>query len=285
MRSTSMSALGALWKSSHPGPTLVVTALAGLLALSAELELWRGALLTAAVFFGQLSVGLSNDALDAERDRAVQRSDKPIARGDISVRAAWAATWACLGAALLLSAPLGAGLLAAHAAALASAWAYNAGLKATALSVLPYMVTFGIFPSLPVLADEPAQWAGVWVWCTGAALGIALHFTNVLPDLEDDARTGIRGLPHRLGGQISALGASAAVVVGAAAATLGPAQWRAAEVPAVSWLLFGAVVVLAAFTVAAGRGARSGRLQFRLVMLAALILAVQLVLSGGSLTA
>ncbi|WP_258934317.1 UbiA family prenyltransferase [Nesterenkonia pannonica] len=285
MERASESVLGALWKSSHPGPTLVVTALAGLLAVSAELELWRGAVLTAAVFAGQLSVGLSNDALDAERDRAVGRTDKPIARGVISVRTAWAATWTCLALALLLSAPLGVGLLLAHAVALASAWSYNAGLKATPLSVLPYMVTFGIFPSLLALAAESAQFAGAWVWCTGAALGVALHFTNVLPDLDDDARTGIRGLPHRLGGQISAVSASAAVVVGAAAATLGPAQWNAAEVPVVSWALCAAVIVLAVVTVAVGRGVRAGRLQFRLVMLAALILAVQLILSGGSLTA
>ena len=27
---------------------------------------------------------------------------------------------------------------------------------------------------------------------TGAVLGVSIHFTNVLPDLEDDARTGVR---------------------------------------------------------------------------------------------
>ena len=32
-----------------------------------------------------------------------------------------------------------------------------------------------------------------------AALGSAAHFVNVLPDLADDAATGVHGLPHRLG--------------------------------------------------------------------------------------
>ena len=48
--------------------------------------------------------------------------------------------------ALALSVPLGPGLVAAHAIALASAWAYNAGLKSTPLSIVPFLVSFGLFP-------------------------------------------------------------------------------------------------------------------------------------------
>ena len=78
-----MRTVRALWGSSHPGPTLVVTALAFGLGIATGLESWRLALLTFSVFAGQLSVGISNDALDASRDREVGRTDKPIARGDV----------------------------------------------------------------------------------------------------------------------------------------------------------------------------------------------------------
>ena len=38
-----------------------------------------------------------------------------------------------------------------------------------------------------------------WVPVAGALLGVGAHLVNALPDLADDAATGVRGLPHRLG--------------------------------------------------------------------------------------
>lgn len=102
---------------------MVVTTLAVALAVSAGLSLDRILLLGLAVFLGQLSVGISNDAFDAERDRAVGRADKPLARGDLSVRTAWTAAIGCLVLALALSAPLGLWLLGAHVVFLAASWA------------------------------------------------------------------------------------------------------------------------------------------------------------------
>ncbi len=178
-----------LWRSSHPGPTCVVTALA--LGVAAGLEPWRLALLTVAVLLGQLSVGISNDALDVERDRAVGRSDKPIARGDVSVRVAWIAAAVCLALALALSAPLGIGMLAAHAVTLASAWTYNAGLKATVFSIVPFLLSFGLFPSLATLAAADAR--------VGRGLGVGCR---------RDARC--RRAPHeRAAGSRSGVGAPA----------------------------------------------------------------------------
>lgn len=274
----------ALWSSSHPGPTLVVTALAAALAVAAGLELWRTALLSAAVFAGQLSIGISNDAIDAERDRSVGRRDKPIARGDVSTAAAWIAAWGCLLVALVLSAPLGLVLLGAHAVALASAWSYNAALKASVFSLAPFLLTFGLFPSLATLAAAQPQFAPVWASVAGAALGAAVHLTNVLPDLDDDAQTGIRGLPHRIGRMSSAALAAATVLVGAIAATAGPSNWQLAVVPALAWVFFGVVAVLVLLTLTLALAGRSGRVLFRLVMGAALVLAAALVASGGALT-
>jgi len=275
----------ALWGSSHPGPTLVVTALALALGIATGLEAWRLALLTTSVFAGQLSVGISNDALDAERDRAVGRTDKPIARGDVSARVAWGAALGLLATALLLSAPLGWRMLAAHALALGSAWAYNAGLKSTPWSIVPFLVSFGIFPSLATLSAPDPSFAAGWAWIAGAALGAAVHLTNVLPDLDDDARTGVRGLPHRLGPRVAAIVAALAVVGGAVAVLLGAAGGDLGAISPVSWVFFAAVVAVAAVTAWRAISRPPTRALFRLVMLAALLLAAQLVASGSAFVA
>lgn len=280
-----MRTLRGLWGSSHPGPTLVVTALAVALGVAIGLEPWRLVLLTVAVFAGQLSIGISNDALDAPRDRAVGRTDKPVARGDVSVRTAWAAASVALVAALVLSAPLGWRMLAAHALTLGSAWAYNAGLKSSAWSIVPFLVSFGVFPSLATLSADPPAFAAAWAWGAGAALGAAVHLTNVLPDLADDARTGVRGLPHRLGPRASAVVAALAVVAGAVGVLVGAAGGVLAAIAPVSWIFFAAVVVVAGATAWLAMTRPPSRTLFRLVMLAALLLAAQLVVAGGALSA
>jgi len=38
-----------------------------------------------------------------------------------------------------------------------------------------------------------------WLLPLGALIGVALHLANTLPDIDDDARFGVRGLAHRLG--------------------------------------------------------------------------------------
>ena len=64
------SVVRTLVAASHPGPTLAVTVLAGLLALAQGVSPSTGALLVAAVLAGQLTVGWSNDLVDRSRDRA-----------------------------------------------------------------------------------------------------------------------------------------------------------------------------------------------------------------------
>jgi len=280
-----MSAVRALWGSTHPGPTLVVTGLASALGIAVGLEPWRLLLLTLSVLAGQVSIGLSNDAIDAPRDRAVGRTDKPIARGDISERLAWVCAIGAVALALLLAAPLGFGMLGAHAVFLASAWSYNAGLKSTPFSIVPFIVSFGIFPSLATLAlPDPRVTAG-WGWIAGAALGAAVHLTNVLPDLDDDERTGVRGLPHRIGPRASAIVAAIGIVVGAGAVLIGSSGGLLSAVSPLGWVFFGAVLVAALATAVLALVRPPTRALFRLVMLAALLLAAQLVATGGAVTA
>lgn len=275
------SVLLALWRSSHPGPSVVVTAVAVVLGVAAGLEPWRLAVLAAAILCGQLSVGISNDAIDAPRDIANARRDKPLARGEVSVRVAWVAASAFLIGAVGLSLALGWPMALAHAVALASAWGYNVGLKKTALSVVPFIVSFGLLPSLVTLSAEPPRVAPAWAWIAGAALGVAIHLTNVLPDLEEDARTGVRGLPHRLGGRVSAVVAAAALVTGAVAVLLGPDSGPSV----LSIVVFTGVVLIAVAGLVLALVHPPGRVVFRLVMLAALLLCVQLAVTGQALAA
>lgn len=272
----------ALWGSSHPGPTVVVTALALALGLAAHLPPDRLALLAAAVLAGQLSVGISNDAIDASRDRAVGRTDKPIARGDVSVRVAWSAAVGLVVASLALSLLLSPAMAAIHAVALASAWAYNAGVKNTAWSIAPFVVSFGLFPSLATLSAEPPAFAASWATVAGAGLGAAVHLTNVLHDLDDDARTGIRGLPHRLGARASVILAAAGVLVGAVSVLAGPLFAGGMPPGPLAWSFFAAVVAVAAWTLVRALLRPPSRALFRLTMLAALLLAAQLVLTSAT---
>jgi 4-hydroxybenzoate polyprenyltransferase len=278
-----MTTLRALWGSTHPGPALVVTALSLALGLATGLDAARLALLVLSVFFEQLSIGLSNDAIDAGRDRAVGRTDKPVAGGAITPQLALGTATAAVVLAMLLCVPLGWGMLAAQGIFLASAWAYNAGLKSTPFSLVPFVVSFGLLPSLATLAAPDPALAPGWAWVAGGALGAAVHLTNVLPDLDDDRATGVRGLPHRLGARVSALLAVAGIVAGAAAVLLGPVGGDAAAVGPIGWSFAATVVVTAAATAVLALTRPPGRTLFRLVMLAALLLAAQLVAIGGAL--
>ncbi|MFS0865848.1 UbiA family prenyltransferase [Microbacterium sp. 179-B 1A2 NHS] len=274
-----MRTLRALWGATHPGPALVVTILSLALGLAAGLEPWRVATLVAAVFCGQLSVGLSNDAIDLYRDGLVGRSDKPLVRGDIRRRTAWIVAVVALVLALALSAVLGGWMLLAHTIALASAWAYNAGLKATPLSIAPFLVSFGIFPSLATLSAPAPLIAAPWATLAGAALGAAVHLTNVLPDLDDDRRTGVRGLPHRMGAPASVVVAVLGIAAAAVAVLIGGGGGLLA------WCFFAVVVALAAAVLVRMRLRGPDRTGFRLVMAAALVLAAQLVATSAGLTA
>ena len=271
---------GALVRSTHPGPGAAVTVVAVLLGVAVGLEPWRVAVLGLAILFDQVSVGLSNDWMDAERDRAAGRSDKPVALGQIGARTVRNTALAAAVVGVLLTVPLGAPATVVHLVTLVSAWAYNAGLKNSPLSVLPYVVSFGLLPAIASLARPAPALPAWWVYAAGALLGIAAHFANVLPDLDDDRRTGIRGLPHRLGLRASILITWVALLLAAVAVTAGVAVGPGG-VPAfaVVGLLISLVISILGTVVALRRGV--GRWLFRLVIAAALVDVGMLVLAGS----
>lgn len=214
----------ALARSCHPGPSAVVTVVAMALALSAGATATTTLLVALAFGVGQLSVGWSNDWIDAERDAASGRRDKPVAMGATSRPLVGAAAVAALVVCVPASLALGPPAAAAHLAFVAAAWAYNLGLKSTVWSWLPYAVSFGLLPAVVTLALPLQHGPPWWLAASGALLGVGAHLVNVLPDLEDDRRTGVRGLPHRLGRRATGLLAPVLLVAASLLVVLGPTR-------------------------------------------------------------
>ncbi|SCG56699.1 UbiA family prenyltransferase [Micromonospora halophytica] len=269
-----------LVRASHPEPTIAVTAVAGLLAQGVG-HSWPGvSAVVGTVLASQLATGWANDALDAGRDTAVGRTDKPVAAGTVrrrtvAVAAAVAATATPL---LALTTNPAAALWAT--VGLLSALLYDWPLKSSPVSVLPYAVSFGALPAFVVLALPGAPDPPAWLVVAAALLGAGAHFANVLPDLVDDARTGVRGLPHRLGpagSRVAAAGLLLAATVALVAGPPGPPSW-------LGWSAVAAAVVVPPLGWYGGRaGTRVGGrpvAAFRAVMVVALIDVVLLVASG-----
>lgn len=266
-RSSVPSRVRVLVGAAHGGPALAVTVLAGLLSVAQGLDPASTAVLVAAVLAGQLSIGWSNDLVDRTRDRAAGRDDKPLTTEDGSVALVRVACGVAVVACLVLSFALGPAAGIAHVLCVASAWAYNLGLKATVWSWAPYAVSFGGLTAVVTLADGEVP---PWWWPVGAALlGVGAHLLNVLPDLADDAATGVRGFPHRLGPRRIAP-VAAIVLVGASAVVLVGAEPPLAATIAVAVLVLALAVVIVAGT---------GRLPFLAAVGIALVDALLLVVA------
>ncbi len=206
---------------SHPGPAAAVTVVAALLAVDAGLPGRTVVVVALAVLAGQLTVGWANDLLDARRDRTVARADKPLATGEVTAGTVAAALGVAAVACVGLSLAAGWRSAVAHLlVALVAAHAYNAGLKRTWFSWVPFAVAFGALPAVAFLAGAHPVWPPWWMTAAGAALGVGAHVVNALPDLADDLRTGVRGLPHRLG-ERGSRGLAAGLLVGASVLAAG----------------------------------------------------------------
>lgn len=237
----------ALVRAAHGGPAAAVVVLAVLFAVAEDLTPGRVLLVGAAVLAGQLSVGWSNDLIDAGRDRAVGRTDKPLAVGAVGESTVRVACALSLVATVPLSLACGWQAGIAHLLCVASAWSYNLGLKATAWSWTPYAVSFGLLPVFVSLAAREPDLPAWWVPVAGALLGVGAHLLNVLPDLADDAATGVRGLPHRIGGRRLPVVATAVLVLGSVVVAVG------ARFSAVALVALAAVALLAGVALT-GRG-------------------------------
>jgi 4-hydroxybenzoate polyprenyltransferase len=258
----------------HPGPTAAVTLLMTALAFGVGHGAGRALLIGAAVLAGQLSVGWSNDAVDARRDVANARTDKPVTAGLVSARTLWVAAWSALVGTVALSF-IAAGLIGgtAHIAAVLSAWAYNLGIKATVFSPVPYALSFGLLPAMLTYSLVPQARPAVWVPVVFALLAVGAHLANGLPDIEHDRLAEHRGLVARLGHGPSSWLAQGFLIAGTVVLVVG-INWP-------TWLVIMVIVVQSAILIVLGRW-RAGAQLFKGVLVLVLVdVALVLAFSGG----
>jgi 4-hydroxybenzoate polyprenyltransferase len=253
-----MVRMRALVIASHPGPSLAITAMATVLAAEAAPTGFGPVLVAPAMLAGQLSVGWSNDACDAARDVAAGRTDKPVARGEISVRSLWVAAIVSVVAALAMSAAISLLTMGILALLVGAGWAYNLGLKSTPWSGVMYLLGFGPLPAYAAstLPGQPAP--RFWVCVAAALVGLGAHFVNVLPDLAADLSSGVRGLPQVVAarwGPGAARAAALVLLLSASALLVVEAS------PARRWVAVAGLCVSCVLAVAGAVG--TGRTPFR----------------------
>jgi 4-hydroxybenzoate polyprenyltransferase len=197
------SRLLAFWRLLHPLPSLMTVLAAGvfiLIAAHGSPPLDRLVYLLAIEAAMQFSISAFNDYFDRYVDAG--RPDKPVATGEVSPRAALllGASFGLL--AILGSAPFGPWLTVLTAVGLGGGLLYDAGLKYTTFSWLPFSIAF---PTLPLWAWAGAHPDGTfpsqlwWVVPVGAVLVLGIHLADTIPDIASDTQAGVRGLAHRLG--------------------------------------------------------------------------------------
>jgi len=253
-----MVRMRALVIASHPGPSLAITAIATVLAAEAAPTGFGPVLVAPAMLAGQLSVGWSNDACDAARDVAAGRTDKPVARGEISVRSLWVAAVVSVVAALALAAAISLLTMGILALLVGAGWAYNLGLKSTPWSGVMYLLGFGPLPAYAAstLPGQPAP--RFWVCVAAGLVGLGAHFANVLPDLAADLSSGVRGLPQLVAarwGPGAARAAALVLLLSASALLVVEAS------PARRWVAVAGLCVSCVLAVAGAVG--TGRTPFR----------------------
>jgi 4-hydroxybenzoate polyprenyltransferase len=151
----------------------------------------------------QFSIGAANDWFDVDLD-ALTKPAKPIPAGLVTRRTAAAVALLAGGGGLALATvaagPGGATTVACAAGMLGAGLVYDAWLKRTAFSWLPFAVAF---PLLPVYAWSGAVGTtppGAQVLLPVAFLaGPMLQLANGLVDPGGDLSGGVRGLVGRLG--------------------------------------------------------------------------------------
>jgi 4-hydroxybenzoate polyprenyltransferase len=200
-----LSTLAAAVRIVHPAPALAVTALssglAAILAAETADPNWAAVwLVTLSVAGSQVFTGATNDLNDQARD-AILRPEKPLPSGRLGASTAlWIAAGG-LAVQVATSARLGTTPLILGGIATASARVYSLWLSRTPLSVVPYLVSFGVLPlfvaagvGVPVERVLPAV-------ILVAPFAAAAHLANTVRDFEADAELGSRCLAQVLGRQ------------------------------------------------------------------------------------
>ncbi|MBX5493076.1 MAG: UbiA family prenyltransferase [Chloroflexi bacterium] len=183
-----------------PPVAMVLLGTAGCMVIAAGgwPPLDRLALVLSAVLLTQLAISVHNDYCDRLLD-AQTKPWRALPRGLLTPRAAlaWTATLTALG--LLAAAPLGPEVVALVAFGPAAGFVYNAALKRTAWSWLPFWVALPTIPLVAFAAEGRAAPQLGLIYLIAGPLVISVHLADTLSDIDSDQAWGVRGFAHRLG--------------------------------------------------------------------------------------
>lgn len=188
----------AIVRLAHPLPTLLNAAVAAALATVAGARLEQAGLAAATMLGIHSCIGSLNDLFDQARDSG--RREKPLALGTVSRGAALVLAVVGLGGGLVAASLLGSSALVLAVVGAACGIAYDAGVKNTPLSWLPFALGVGVVPLFAWAAaglDAPPPILGLSV----AAIpgGAALALQNGLADRVLDERAGLHSAVVRIG--------------------------------------------------------------------------------------
>jgi 4-hydroxybenzoate polyprenyltransferase len=157
---------------------------------------------------------------------------------------------------------------------LSAGLAYNAGLKDTRCSWLPYVVAFAVLLPYVWRSLDVYDEGFVWLYAVGAPLALAAHVANALPDVEGDAAAGARGVVVALGRRRALLlltGLLAAPVAVVALTLL----WVAYQgvLLAATIALYAGLLAVAGYLYSREPFGEQARAAYRVVVVAAVVLA------------
>ena len=232
----------------------------------------RSLLLAAAILSGQASIGWANDYVDAGPRPVGASAGQTGGGGRHDRHGCGRAAAVALTLTVPLSLAVGWVSGAAHLVAVGSGWMYDLRLKQTWASWVPYALSFGLLPVIIAGALPAAPRPQPLIVAVAACLGVAAHFANTVGDAADDAQTGVRGLPQRLGPRASVAVAAVTLLVAAALLVIAT-RGSAASIVAAGF----AVAALPIATLTSGRRHSA----FGAVIAAAGAMVAAIVLSGA----
>lgn len=185
----------------HAVPIIVVMAATAIFAAIAASG-WPGIgpmiWLLGAMLGGQLAIGAINELIDADVD-ALVKPDKPIPAGLVSRRGARIMVFGGVLAMAVLSASFGLVSFLLCALGTGVGIAYSFWFKRSIWSWVPYLIALPLLPIWVWTALSSVQPGLFAVYPLGAAAVVAVQIAQSLPDVEADARSGVRTLAVAMG--------------------------------------------------------------------------------------
>lgn len=227
----------------------------------------------AAVLVTQLSIALHNGWCDRHAD-AMAKPWRLIPRGVLDPALVLFGAIALLILGLTLAWLIAPAVAQLVAAGTACGWAYNAWLKRTPFSWLPFALALPTLALCSLLVADRLDGFPYGLYLIGAPLVLAIHLGDSIPDIEGDRTAGSHGLAVALGRRRSLvacwLGMLAAILL---AVALRPFAIPPGPLVALSLLLLGCAVLASL---------RSLRVQWYLIVASSIAVAVDWVAALAS---